>query len=247
MAVFYTGPGKGIFTKGLDDVIGIGATIVSNAIQNTGTFVQRTGPAIRRVLANPNGNVSDFGGSLALDPQNGALYVNQGVGNVQSTNWTNLSYTSSVAVFGQFSDGATVNLAANTTYTQDFPTVEDSNGVSIVNDGLGNPTQITVATAGVYAFTISPQLIKGGGGQTNIAFWAALNGIPITRSASYVDLPNNVETLPFIELLLRMNAGQYVQWFFRTPGNGVSITNIAAAAPVPQAPAVIAGVKRIGS
>lgn len=166
---------------------------------------------------------------------NGAAWIPQAVGAGAIT-----------AVFGQFSDTATVNLAANTTYTQDFTVTEDSNGVSVTNDGLGNPTQLTVAGAGVYAFTISPQLVKGGGGQTSIAFWAAVNGTPIPRSASVVDLPNNVQILPFIELIVRMTAGQYLQWFFRTPGTGVSITNIPAAAPVPQAPAVIAGVKRLG-
>ena len=243
MSVFSTGPGGGIFAKALTDVLGIGASI-----DGQGGFVSRLGPAIRRVVANPNGVVSDFGGSLAMDPQAGTLYINKGVGNATSTNWVDIGVTAGgQAVFGQFSDGATINLVANTTYTQDFTITEDSNGVSVVNDGLGNPTQLTVATAGVYAFTMSPQLIKGAGGQTSIAFWAGLNGTPITRSASILDLPNNVQTLPFIELIVRMNAGQYVQWFFRTPGNGVSIANIPAAAPVPQAPAVIAGVKRIGS
>lgn len=243
MSVFSTGPSGGIFAKALTDVLGIGASI-----DGQGRFLSRLGPAIRRVLANPNGSVSDYGGSLALDPQNGTLYINKGVGNATSTNWVDIGATAGgQAVFGQFSHGTTENLVANTTYTQDYTTVEDANGVSVTNDGLGNPTRLTVAADGVYAFTISPQLLKGGGGQTNIAFWASLMGTAIPRSASVIDLPNNVQTLPFIELLVRMTAGQYVQWNFRTPGNGVSLINIPAAAPVPDAPSVIAGVKRIGS
>ena len=182
-----------------------------------------------------------------MDPQNGTVYLNQGVGNAQSTNWANLGFSSNLAVYGQFSDTVTINLVANTTYTQDFTITEDSNGVSVTNDGLGNPTRLTVAADGVYACSLSPQLLKGAGGQTSIAFWAALNGTPITRSTSILDLPNNVQVLPYIELIVRMNAGQYIQWNFRTPGNGVSIINIPAAAPVPQAPSVIGGVKRIGS
>jgi len=200
-----------------------------------------------QVSGNPNGVVPARGGSLAQDPINGAVYINAGTNNAISTSWANLGVSSNLAVFGQFSDTASINLTANTTYTQDFTITEDANGVSVTNDGLGNPTRLTVASAGVYAFSISPQLLKGGGGQTNISFWAELQGVPITRSASVVDLPNNVQTLPFIELIVRMNAGQYVQWQFRTPGNGVSIVNIGAAAPVPQAPSVIAGVKRIGA
>ena len=243
MSVFSTGPGAGIFTKALTDVLGIGASI-----DGQGRFLSRIGPAIRRVIANPNGVVSDYGGSLAMDPQGGTLYVNKGVGNATSTTWVDIGVTAGgQAVFGQFSHSTTENLVAGTTYVQDYTTTEDSNGVSVTNDGLGNPTRLTVAAAGVYAFTISPQLVKGGGGQTNIAFWPSLMGTAIPRSGSIIDLPNNVQTLPFIEIIVRMTAGQYVQWNFRTPGNGVSLINIPAAAPVPDAPSVIAGVKRIGS
>ena len=90
MAVFSTGSSKGVFAKGLDDVIGIGATILSNTIQNTGTFVRRIGPAIRRVTSNPNGTVTDYGGSIAMDPQNGAAYINTSVGDVQGATWAAL-------------------------------------------------------------------------------------------------------------------------------------------------------------
>lgn len=92
MSVISTGPGKGIFAKGLDDVLGIGAQIAAG----TGAFIRRLGPAVRRVTANPNGAVSDFGGSLALDPQNGAVYVNTSVGDVEGLNWAALG-TSSIA------------------------------------------------------------------------------------------------------------------------------------------------------
>ncbi len=206
-----------------------------------------TPTTLLQVSSNPNGVVPARGGSLAQDPVNGVIYVNTAVANATGTTWVNLGVSASVAIFGQVCDTTTITLVANSTYTQDFTVTEDSNGVSVTNDGLGNPTRLTVGSDGVYAFTISPQILKGGGGQTSIAFWAALQDNPITRSASIIDLPNNVQTLPFIELIVRMNAGQYVQWLFRTPGNGVAITNVAAAAPVPQAPSVIAGVKRIGA
>ena len=90
MSVFSTGPSGGIFAKALTDVLGIGASIASG----TGAFVQKLGPVIRRVTANPNGTVSDFGGSLALDPQNGVAYVNTSAGNVQGTGWSALGAAS---------------------------------------------------------------------------------------------------------------------------------------------------------
>ena len=82
MSVFFTGPGAGVYTKSLTDVLGIGATI--NA---AGQFVASTGPEIRRVTATPNGIISDFGGSLALDVTNGVVYVNTSTGNVAGTIW----------------------------------------------------------------------------------------------------------------------------------------------------------------
>ena len=87
MAVISTGPGKGILAKGLDDVLGIGAQIAAG----TGAFVQKLGPVIRRVTSNPNGAVSDYGGSLALDVQNGTVYLNQSAGGVPGTTWGTVS------------------------------------------------------------------------------------------------------------------------------------------------------------
>lgn len=82
MSVFSVGASNGIYTKDLDDVFGIGATINS-----AGVFQASTGPEIRRVTGSPNGVVSDFGGSLALDVTNGTVYVNTSTGNVAGTGW----------------------------------------------------------------------------------------------------------------------------------------------------------------
>jgi hypothetical protein len=90
MSVFSTGPSGGIFAKALTDVLGIGASIASG----TGAFVQKLGPVIRRVTANPNGTVTDYGGSLALDPQNGTVYVNTSAANVQGSGWSDIGPSS---------------------------------------------------------------------------------------------------------------------------------------------------------
>jgi hypothetical protein len=86
MSVIYTGPAGGLYVKGITDVLGIGATI--NA---AGQFVASTGPEIRRVTASPNGTISDFGGSLALDVTNGVVYVNTTTGNIAGTSWAVVS------------------------------------------------------------------------------------------------------------------------------------------------------------
>jgi hypothetical protein len=107
MSVFSTGPGAGLYVKSLTDVIGIGATI--NA---AGQFVASTGPEIRRVTASPNGTISDFGGSLALDVTNGVVYVNTATGNVAGTSWRVVALGASTAadarLFSSTADSATI-------------------------------------------------------------------------------------------------------------------------------------------
>ena len=107
-----------------------------------------------------------------------------------------------------------------------------------------------MSAAGVYAFTISPQLQHfGGGGAELINFYAVTNGGTVPNSASYTDLANNNRaTLPYLELLLPMAAGDWVQWWMAgSPGTSIRVNARPAAPPIPAAPSVIAGVKLIGS
>lgn len=109
MSVFSVGASNGLYVKDLDDVFGIGATINSS-----GVFQAATGPEIRRVTGNPNGTVSDFGGSLALDVTNGQLYINTSTGNVAGTTWA-VANQASVVPFVQIVSGTPVtNTAAET-------------------------------------------------------------------------------------------------------------------------------------
>ena len=103
MSVISTGASGGLYTKALTDVLGIGATI--NA---AGQFVASTGPEIRRVTATPNGTISDFGGSLALDVTNGVLWVNTSTGNVAGSVWR------VVALGSGFSPSALTRVFSNT-------------------------------------------------------------------------------------------------------------------------------------
>ena len=147
--------------------------------------------------------------------------------------------------YGSYSDSTSQSLATTTVTYVKFNTVEAQQFVSVQNDGSGNPTKIVVQMSGLYSFTLSPQLIQGAGGATDVDFWAVVNGTAVPRSASRVSLPNNVEVLPYIELILQMSTGDALQWAFYTLGTGVSIYSLAAAPPVPAAPSVIAGVKQI--
>lgn len=247
MSVFSTGPGGGIFTKGLTDVLGIGASIDSE-----GRFVSRTGPAIRRVTGNPNGVVSDYGGSLAMDVQNGLLYVNTSVGGAQTSAWLAASTAVGVAgAFGQFSDTSDQPLVANTPALVKFNTTDFASGVTVVDPGLGTgPTRLTVLVGGTYRFDLSLQMLNTGGGGATITFWARVNGTNVPFSASSIEMGNNNNrTLPYVPLFVQMNAGQYLEWVVLSTGANTSIETFPAVVgppAVPGIPAVIAGVFRLG-
>lgn len=147
--------------------------------------------------------------------------------------------------YGSFSDSTSQSLTTGAATFVKLNTVEAQQFVSVQNDGLGNPTKIVVQIAGVYSFAISPQLVQGAGGATDVDFWGAVNGTAVPRSASKVSLPNNTKVLPYIEIIVPMTAGSFFQWAFYTAGTGVSIFATAVASPVPAAPSVIVNVTQI--
>lgn len=157
------------------------------------------------------------------------------------------------AIYGQFSDTTDQAVAAGGTTVVKYDTVEASNGVSVVNDPITlRPTRLTVSVNGVYAFTLSPQLQHTGGGTVTIIFWSRLNGTNIPRSSSSLEMGNNNNrTLPFIELILPLSAGDYVEWVFTSSGTNTSLEHfpevVGPPFDVPAIPSVIAGVKLIGS
>jgi hypothetical protein len=159
MSVIATGTSNGLYVKDLDDVLGIGATI--NA---AGQFVASTGPEIRRVTASPNGVISDFGGSLALDVTNGVVYVNTSKTNVAGTGWAILATGASAAavarLFSSTADSATItgNGAVqyfDVTYTVPANTLNLSNVLRVtgsvrrVNQNVADNIALQIEVGGV--------------------------------------------------------------------------------------------------
>jgi hypothetical protein len=172
--------------------------------------------------------------------------------------WTHLAVGAgaTVAVYGSFSDSTDQAFVVGAPFVVKFGTTEAANGVSVVNDPISlRPTRLTVSQTGVYALTLSPQILHTGGGTEVVTFWLRLNGSDVLRSASSLEMGNNNNrTLPYIEIILPMTAGQYVEWVF-TASTGTNVTlehypavlSPPAAFAVPAIPSVIAGVKRLGS
>jgi hypothetical protein len=147
--------------------------------------------------------------------------------------------------YGSYSDSTSQPLTASTVTYVKFDTVEAQQFVSVQNDGSGFPTKVVVGTSGIFSFTISPQLLHGGGGSALVDFFAVVNGTAVPRSASRLRLPNNTETLPFFEIIIQMTVGDAFQWAFYSTSSTVSIYATAASSPIPAAPSAIAGVKQI--
>ena len=159
------------------------------------------------------------------------------------------------AVYGSFSDTTDQIFSPGVALVVQYDTIEAANGVSVVIDPLSlRPTRLTVSQNGVYSFSLSPQMLHSGGGTETITFWARLGGTNIPRSASSFEMGNNNNrTLPFIEIVLPLTAGQYVEWvFYASTGTNVSLEAFPPvvappAGGIPAIPSVIAGVKLIGS
>lgn len=171
--------------------------------------------------------------------------------------WTPTSADSVVgsvpAIYGSFSDSTIQNFIPGDAFVVQFDTTEASNGVSVVTDPLtSKPTRLTVSESGIYAFTLSPQLVHSGGGTETIIFWLRQNGTNVPRSSSSLEMGNNNNrNLPFIEIILPMAAGQYVEWLF-TSATGTSLSlrsypGVLGPPEIPAIPSVIAGVKRLGA
>lgn len=130
-----------------------------------------------------------------------------------------------------------------------YDTTDFAIGVGLaVDPGTGKQSRLVVNYSGIYSLTMSPQLVLNGGTSEITTFWPTLDGSPIANAASSIELGNNSRRgLPFVEVVLQMNAGQYVEWFFvSSPGVNMSLKAYAAAPPIPAIPSVIAVVKRLG-
>ena len=94
--------------------------------------------------------------------------------------------------YGSFYDTTTQTAVSGAIATMKYNTTSLSNGVSIVNDGLGNPTEITFTDAGVYNIQFSAQLQRtSGGSDATISIWLSQNGSNVADSTTHLTLKAN--------------------------------------------------------
>jgi len=123
-----------------------------------------------------------------------------------------------------------------------------SSGISIANDGSGNPTRITFAAAGTYALAPSFQFKNTDTNNHDATFWFRLNGTNIANSASTMNVPKAADggvTLSQVVFYEQVTAGQYIEIMWLPENVSVTLDFTAAGAIAPAIPSVILVAERI--
>ena len=123
-----------------------------------------------------------------------------------------------------------------------------SSGISIANDGSGNPTRITFTAAGTYMIAPSLQFANSDTNDHEINIWFRKNGTNISNSNTVINVPKAADggnTFFQIVVYEQVTAGQYVEIMWLPTNTAVTLDYIAAGAIAPAAPSVILSSERI--
>ena len=158
--------------------------------------------------------------------------------------WATPSGASPTGYYGAFQDTTTQTaVSANTAYPVKFNTTDLSNSVSVVNDGSGNPTRITLANAGIYNIQFSLQLEKtGGSGNFIVDIWIRKNGVDVPSTTGKVVLTGSASASPIVaawNYVLDLAAADYIQLVWSTSNNNAVILSAVATPPHPSVPSAI--------
>lgn len=127
-------------------------------------------------------------------------------------------------------------------------TTDFSSGISMTNNGSGNPTRITFAAAGTYMIAPSLQFANSDTANHNVNVWLRKNGTDIAASNTVVNVPKAADggnTFFQIVVYVQVTAGQYVELMWLPTNTAVTLDYIAAGAIAPAAPSVILASERI--
>lgn len=175
----------------------------------------------------------------------GQVLASQGPGNMPL--WTDVTSLIPVNYYGSFYDSSIQTTLGGTEELMEFAFTDTSNGVVILNNGLGNPTRISVSNDGVYNIQFSAQLTKTGGMQGDVYIYLKKNGFAVPSSNTQITLANNGHyVVASWNFLLELNAGQYAEiaWY----STNANVQLYATAAPfvgMPDIPSTILTVNKI--
>jgi hypothetical protein len=121
-----------------------------------------------------------------------------------------------------------------------------TDGFSITNNALSQPTRITCATIGKYNIQFSAQLHNTGSGASQVWIWFRKNGVDLADSATTVTLENNDLLVASWNYFVNLTSvGDYVEIMWRVNNNHTEIQRNTTTTGVPDIPSVIVTVNRI--
>jgi hypothetical protein len=131
--------------------------------------------------------------------------------------------------------------ALNTPTAVRLGTTDVSNDISVVNDGSGNPTQITFANTGLYEVSINLQVDNSDAADHTLRIWQRKNGSDIATSGSIISVPKAADggtTIFELNTFFNATAGDYLQYIFAVNNTAVSLRYDAAQVSPYAAPAI---------
>ena len=121
-------------------------------------------------------------------------------------------------------------------------------GITVANNGSGNPTRVTYAAAGTYMLAPSIQFKNTDTADHDVTIWFRKNGTDIANSATVFVVPKAADGgAAFFQIVFyeQVTAGQYIEVMWLPENVGVTLDYIPAGAIAPAAPSVILASERI--
>jgi hypothetical protein len=137
--------------------------------------------------------------------------------------------------------------ASNTGYAMIYRVADITpSGISIVNNGSGNPTRITFANTGIYNIQFSSQFQNLANSPQDVTIWLRKNGTDVAGSSGVVGMEarknpgDPYHTIVSWNYLLSVVAGEYYELVWSTTDHiNVEMHSYAAGSPPPSAASVI--------
>jgi hypothetical protein len=127
-------------------------------------------------------------------------------------------------------------------------TTDFNAGITVANNGSGDPTRVTFAAAGTYMLAPSVQFKNTDTNDHDATVWFRKNGTDIANSATIVNVPKAADGgAQFFQLVffVQVTAAQYVEVMWLPENVAVTVDYLAAGAVAPAIPSVILTAERI--
>lgn len=143
--------------------------------------------------------------------------------------------------FGAFAKTNSATLPATNTATPiTLNSTISANGVTL------SGSQVQVTQSGLYSFSVSFQLAATSSSVKDVYLWFRKNGVDLANTTIIHSLESGTaKSVQSRTLNVSLNASDYIELYWASPDNGVSLSAVAATAFSPAAPSVILNVNQV--